>query len=271
MNVRNFGVSRRAIGRGGLLLLAWAAAACTLAPGSGGSAAGLKGPAEAPEAPEFILMRPRDFEPERTYPLLVALHGNGGDARGLSRAFESMAALPVLIALPQGEYARPQGGFSWFLVTRDRSQWVRTDERSVSRVVRCLAAVRARERVGKVVVFGFSQGASLAYLTGLRNPGLVDGIAAVAGSLPPIEEEGAILRQEQIGRAGRVAVFIARGADDPLLDAESFARQKGFFEQRGFRVETMEFKGGHQLTLPLMTRLWRWIDRSVRPRLERGP
>ncbi len=189
-------------------------------------------------------MRPRDYEPERVYPLLVALHGFGGDARDMAGAFGSYAGLPVLIAVPQGEYARPLGGFSWFPVTRDRSQWPRTDERSVSRVVRCITAVRARERVGKVVVFGFSQGASLAYLTGLRHPSLVDGIAAVAGSLPLVDEEGAILRQAQIGRARRVAVFIARGTDDPLVDAASFARQKDFFERHGYRIEAAVVRGG---------------------------
>ncbi len=266
MIVREADVTRRVIRRAGLLLLAWAAAACSLAPTSGGTEAGLKGSAEGSGDSEYILMRPRDYEPERVYPLLVALHGFGGDAKDMARAFESYAGLPVLIAVPQGEYARPRGGFSWFLVTRDRSQWPRTDERSVSRVVRCIAAVKARERVGKVVVFGFSQGASLAYLTGLRNPGLVDGIAAVAGSLPPVDEEGAILGQDQIGRARRVAVFIARGTDDPLIDAQSFARQKDFFGSHGYRIEALSFEGVHQLTLPLLTRMWSWMERSVRPR-----
>jgi phospholipase/carboxylesterase len=211
-------------------------------------------------------MRPRDYEPDRTYPLPVALHGYGGDAEGLSRAFASMAGLPVLVALPQGEYANPWGGFSWFPVTGDRSQGMRTDERSVSRVLRCLSEVQSRERVGKVIVFGFSQGASLAYLTGLRNPGLVDGIAAVGGSLPEIGAEGAILKQDRIARAKRVAVFIARGKDDPYLDRESFRRQREFLDRNGYRVESLEYEGGHQLTRPLLARLWLWIERSVRAR-----
>ena len=217
-------------------------------------------------AGDFILKRPRDYDPGRTYPLLVALHGYGGDASGLARAFDALAGLPILIALPQGSYARPGGGFSWFLRTSERSLWTRADELAVERLVRCIADVKARESVDKIIVFGFSQGASLAYMAGLRNPSLVDGIAAVAGELPAIGEEGSILRMDHVAKARRIAIFVARGTADLAVARELFAAQKDFLDGQGFRVETMEFAGAHQLTSPLLARLWTWINRSVRSR-----
>jgi predicted esterase len=211
----------------------------------------------------ILLKRPRGYEPGRTYPLVVALHGNGGSAAGLSRVFDAWAALPVLVALPQGAYPRPGGGYSWFLPTPDRSLWAKADEHALDLLLAGLAEARRREPVGKVVILGFSQGASLAYLAGLRNPGLVDGIAAVAGNLPGIGGEGSILRMDHVAKARRVAVFLARGLDDPLVGREAFLRQKTFFEERGYRIEAVEFEGGHRLTGPLLDRIWEWIERRV--------
>ncbi|GEM_PF-1762822 len=254
-----------------LLLIAGAAASCAIDKTAGPKAQSAPGGSEA----EFILHRPRGYEPGRAYPLLVALHGNGGSAAGLARALEALAGRPVLVAVPQGAHAKPGGGFSWFLETADRSLWPAADEAALDRVIRCIRAVAARESVDRVVVFGFSQGATMAYLAGLRHPGLVDGIAAVAGGLPGIGGEGSILRLEQIVRARRVALFLARGTTDPLIGREAFLRQKAFFEERGFRVEAMEHEGGHQLTGPLLARIWEWMARKVpsprpRPRAASG-
>jgi phospholipase/carboxylesterase len=215
---------------------------------------------------DIIVIRPSNYEPDRRYPLLVALHGNGGNAKGLSSAFAAFARRPILVALPQGAFAKPGGGFSWFRETEDRRLWPMEDELSVARILDCISAVSRRYAVEGVIVFGFSQGASLAYMTGLRNPARVEGIAAVAGLMPEIDGQGSIVGSAHVASARRVRIFIARGASDPWIDRETYVRQKDFFLAHGYRVEAMEFDGPHQLTSDLLTRLWNWIGRSFRAR-----
>jgi phospholipase/carboxylesterase len=214
----------------------------------------------------IIIIRPANYEPDRKYPLLVALHGYGGTAEGLSQAFASYAHLPILVAFPQGAFVRPAGGYSWFRRVEDRSQWPQEDESGVARILDCISAVSGRYAVKNVIVFGFSQGASLAYMTGLRNPALVEGIAAVAGGLPEIDGRDSIIDSARIAAARRVKIFIARGTDDRAVDRETYVRQKEYLSAHGFQIETMEFGGDHHLTFELLVRIWNWIDRSFRAR-----
>ena len=59
-------------------------------------------------------------------------------------------------------------------------------------------------------MFGFSQGATMAYLTALRNPALVSGVLAVGGGLPEIDREGSLVHAADVERARAVRVFTAR-------------------------------------------------------------
>lgn len=230
-------------------------------------------PAPALPSPEDVLFRtpfltailkfPRHYDSAKTYSLLVALHGNGGTAAELDSALASLDRASLLVAVPQGEYAGPAGGHSWFLRTADRSRWETSDTRTVDHVVELIAAIGARHRIGKVFVLGFSQGASLAFMTGLRNPSLVTGIVAVGGHLPEVDHEGSVLHARDLANARNVKVFIARGIVDPHLSPQAFTRQRDLLVSYGFAVTTYEYIGAHHLTSDLLARVGRWIRRNA--------
>jgi phospholipase/carboxylesterase len=228
-------------------------------------------PAPAMPAPADVLFRapsqaailkfPEHYDSAQAYPLLVALHGNGGTAAEFDSGLASLDRASLLVAVPQGEYARAGGGYSWFLETPDRSLWEANDTRTVDHVVELVGAIGARYRVGKVFVLGFSAGASLAYMTGLRNPSLVTGILAIGGHLPEIDREGSILHAEDLANGRSVRVFIARGMADPYVGQRIFTNQRDFLASRGFAVTAYEYVGAHHLTSELLARVARWIRR----------
>ena len=209
-----------------------------------------------------ILKFPEHYDSATTYPLLVALHGNGGMAAELDSGLSSLDRAAMLIALPQGEYAGPAGGYSWFLRTADRSRWETSDARTVDHVVELIAAIGARYRTGKVFLFGFSQGASLAYMTGLRNPELVTGIVAIGGHLPEVDREGSIVHAQDVVNARNVKVFVARGRSDPHVSPQVFTNQRAFLVSHGYAVTAYEYAGAHYLTSDLLARVGRWIRRN---------
>jgi len=213
--------------------------------------------------PQRVLLKlPHGYVENHQYPLLVALHGNGGSAEGLSPAFNGFRDEPMIVALPQGGYPLPQGGYSWFYKTADRSIWEKEDILSVSRIVDAISEAASLYPIKKVYVLGFSQGASLAYMTGLLNPSLVAGVAAIAGIMPEIDGSGAILHAVDIEKAKGVRMFIARGTGDGLVERRHLTSQYDYFSSRGYVATTCEFQGGHTLTTELLGKLLEWLKQE---------
>lgn len=205
---------------------------------------------------------PDQHDDGKAYPLLVVLHGNGGTARSLLSAFSGFASHGIILAAPEGPYPKPVGnsiGFSWYYETTDKSVWKQADQFSVEGIFEAINKVSAAYKIDGVFIFGFSQGASLAYMTGLRSPALVRGIAAVGGIVPEIDKSGSILAEADITRAKNVKVFAARGRDDGLVGKDQYDAQVGFFKTKGYDVLGFEYEGGHQLTVELLQKLLAWL------------
>ena len=216
---------------------------------------------------EVQIRLPKDFDAGQSYPLLLMLHGNGGQAGRLSSMLEPYSGRPVIQAFPEGQYPRAVSsgvGFSWYYVTPDKNLWEATDSLSVENILEVIDALSLRYKVSRVYVFGFSQGASLAYMAGLRNPSLVRGIAAVGGRLPEIGGLGSLVTPQNIEQAKTTRIFIARGRDDDLMSKASFDGQKEYFLSKGFQVTALEYIGGHFLTAGLLDRLFSWVQSDGR-------
>lgn len=210
--------------------------------------------------PQRVLLKlPRGYDEEKKYTLLIALHGNGGNAEGLSPAFNSFRDEQIMVALPHGGYPKSNGGYSWFYETGDKSVWEKKDMLSVSRIVEVISEVASLYPIEKVYVLGFSQEVTLAYMTGLRNPSLVAGVAAIAGILPEVDSKGAIIHAVDIEKAKSVRMFIARGRSDGLVERRHLTSQFEYFVNKGYVVTSCEFHGGHTLTNELLGKLLEWL------------
>ena len=207
---------------------------------------------------------PVNYDSTATYPLLVGLHGNGGSAAEFAGAFSTFGEESLVVAVAQGEYAKSGGGYSWFYLTEDRSLWEAYDTRSVNTLVELIGAIRARYRIGKVFVLGFSQGVSLAYMTGLRNPSLVSGVLAISGYVPEIDQVGSVVHAQDVAAGSGVKLFIARGFSDAVVPREVFTAQRDFFTANGYDVTAREYPGGHYITDDLQVEIRVWLRQAAR-------
>jgi predicted esterase len=217
---------------------------------------------------QILIRLPKNFNAQHSYPLLLMLHGKGGTAASLYSMLAGYSDRPVIQAFPQGQYPRglnPNGfGLSWFYETQDRNIWEVADTLSVENIIEAVKALAQRYNVGRTVVFGFSEGASLAYMAGLQNVSLIQGVAAVGGVLPEIGGPGSLLAPQDIDEAKTVSLFIARGRADNLVKKTSFEGQKEYFISKGYQVTALEYDGGHFLTPSLLARLFSWIQANGR-------
>jgi phospholipase/carboxylesterase len=241
---------------------------------------GLAGVPAAAARPETLLLvkaekfqkcrlrLPRDYDKEKAYPLLVVLHGNGGDSEGMAALFGDIPQETAIVAVPEGLYARTAeagGGFSWFYLTAEKALWRELDAVSADFVGEVIDEVRLHFKIDRVYLFGFSQGAALAYLAGLLSPGRFAGIAAIAGNLPEMDTPYALVGSQNLAEGKSLRIFIARGDTDPLVKESVTKQQKDLFEASGYAVDYFEFRGAHVVTRDLIERTLHWMSAPPRP------
>ncbi len=201
---------------------------------------------------------PADYDPEKTYKLIVALHGRGGDpARFLSTGLGSLPSDVISVA-PQGPYGMLQGrdvGYGWWLHDPGEPR-VREESRSLTEeyVAGITERVRRMYPVSEAYTLGFSQGGALAYTTPLKRPDLFDGMICFGGWL---DEDR--LTDEQMTAAKGLRVFIGHGWEDQAVAFERAVEAKDTLEQRGYAVTFHPFDGGHEMPNEVLNEVAAWI------------
>jgi phospholipase/carboxylesterase len=128
---------------------------------------------ERAEVAPIEIVLPRDADAEwAPRPLIVALHGYGSKPDDLLPAFRALASrVGAVLAVPRA--VDPAGnGFTWDTPAKADFVVMRAIER---------ARRRAPIQPGRIVLAGFSQGASMAYHVALRHPELFKGVMPMAG------------------------------------------------------------------------------------------
>lgn len=174
-----------------------------------------------------LLYVPSLYRPAQAMPLLVMLHGAGGDARHS-------------VALTR-EHAERLG----FLVLAPKSRAVTWDAVSgrygpdVSALDAALQEAFAAYNVdpARVAVAGFSDGATYALALGRANGRLFSHVFAFApGFLAPAR------------RQGRPLIFVSHGKSDRVLPIDDTGRRVVHdLNEAGYRVTYEEFAGGHEV------------------------
>jgi phospholipase/carboxylesterase len=124
------------------------------------------------ERGRVLVFPPAKRDRRRPAPLIVALHGTGGTASDFAPVWRQVASdLGAVLAVPEG--LNPAGGgFDWGVV-----------EQGSHLVLRAIEKARAEASIddSKIILAGFSNGASQAFIQGLQDPERFAGILSVSG------------------------------------------------------------------------------------------
>jgi predicted esterase len=195
---------------------------------------------------DAILFVPRAAR-EGAVPLVVLLHGAGGSADGIrQRLFGTADTMSFALLIPDSR------GPTW-----DAIRGIYGPD--VVFIDHALRLVFSRVRIdpSRVIVSGFSDGASYALALGRMNGDLFTRILAFSpGFVPP-------------GSAvGKPEVYITHGDDDPILPYEVTSQRIVPVMQRAGHVVTMkQFAGGHRIPPEVAQEGFRWATapRAVKP------
>jgi phospholipase/carboxylesterase len=193
-------------------------------------------------------------------PLVIGLHGNGGNADDMMDAMAPESFPGMICAAPEGAYLRddlawmPGGHYSWRLPNADRALWPVIDPPTSDYILAVVEEISAVQPVSEVILLGFSQGVSVAYRTAMRRPERLSAVIAFAGSYPA---ESTTPQEMKAGN--RLRVFIAHGTDDTQVPVQQSERARDLLREAGYRVQFETFAGGHTLPPDMMRRAGEWI------------
>ena len=186
-----------------------------------------------------LLYVPVSYDAARAAPLVLMLHGAGQSAEIGIRPFLSLAddAGAILVA-PDSR------GRTWDFLYGPYGADVAFIDRALAHVFE-----RCAIDPNRIVIEGFSDGASYALSLGLTNGDLFSRIVAFS---PCILAPAA--------RVGRPRIFISHGTDDRILPIDNCGRRLA--EQlvsTGYDVEFHEFAGPHMVPADMARAAIRWI------------
>ena len=224
-------------------------------------------PAKTRLAHPHILFAPMHYEPKYTYPLLVWLHGTGGDERQLMRIMPIISMRNYVAVAPRGLLAeqsvcpptldlsvsailhRPKEQYGW-LLSPDNLTTIE------QRIFDCIAVAQERCNIAshRVFIAGFGTGGTAALRLATLYPEHFSGAASFGGEIPPGNR---IFPSWQMTQPLSVLLGVDKSAPDHTC------HMMELFYTAGLTADVREYPDTKSLTPAMLQDLNRWMMQIV--------
>lgn len=114
---------------------------------------------------------------------------------------------------------------------------------------------------GRIILAGFSQGGAMALHAGIRQNQPLAGIMALSAYLPLYDTVPA----EAVTANRGTSIFMAHGSEDPIVPAGLGRGSRDLLIDAGYPVEWHEYPMAHQVCLPEVATIGRWLHKHLAP------
>lgn len=182
--------------------------------------------------------------------ILIAFHGYGQLAEYFLKKFEPLFREDRLVVVPEATNYAYQQGFSGrvgaiWMTSHERETAIENNNHYLNEILESVLIKYKQKPVVKVI--GFSQGAATASRWVSQLSFKVDTLVLWSGGFA---HDLDVRKAAQNLKDTKVIVVL--GDSDPMITSESIQKQNEFIASLPFEVERLEFKGGHDINLPLL-------------------
>lgn len=206
-----------------------------------------------------VLYRPAAVA-ESTRGTLILLHGYGADEydlMGLTPYFDPNFHIVSI----RGPGKTPFGGACWFDIDMNADGSLRFNFeqalRSSEAVQQIIFELKAREALnsGKLILGGFSQGATISNLLALTSPKILDGLLIMSGRLDQTARQ--LLRD--VDEVSNLPVFAAHGTLDQVIPVNFGRDLVAFWSTLPVQLEHHEYNMAHEISQEELVHITQWL------------
>ncbi len=207
-----------------------------------------------------VLKRP-PIDSDSSKGTLVLLHGYGADEydlMGLAPYFDENLQIISI----RGPRSTVYGGASWFDIDMLPDGRLRFNPEqaltSTALVLDTIKELQSQEVIteDRVILGGFSQGASISNLVTLQNPEWVSGLLIMSGRL--IDDAIELLKDPQT--LLKLPVFAGHGTNDAVIPLEYGRQIVEFWEKLPVELIHYEYSMGHEISQNELSHIQNWLD-----------
>jgi phospholipase/carboxylesterase len=197
---------------------------------------------------------PTGYEPRYPYPLLVFLHGHGGNEEQVLKLAPSLSRRNyVCIGLRglQRLECRADGrwGYAWGL---DEAATTDVEDYVLGAVEQTRRSYHVHSE--RIYLAGFREGATLAYRLGLTFPERFAGVISLNGMMA--RQGGPLLR---LPEARSLRVFIGHGIANAVVPLSMARRDFRLLYTAGLSVQMHTYPATHRLHVDMLRDINRWV------------
>ena len=214
-------------------------------------------PAYSSEAAYAELFTPHDYEPNYEYPLLVWLHGPGGDRREMLQVMPHLSLRNYVAVGPQGFDHDDEGAGCYWPTQTDSAEDI---EHATARILEAVAWARHRRKIHpqRIFIAGLQEGGVMALRVALQAPEHFAGAISLGGPFPLGEAN-----LSQWSQVRQLPLFLAQGREDHNYPAEQVRDELQLFHAASMKVHVRRYPGGDELTTQMLLDMNAWMMEQI--------
>ena len=210
---------------------------------------------EGPRPLPVRTFAPIGYEPRYPYPLIVFLHGAGGNEEQILRlaprvSRRNFVSIGLRGPVCTGLNRKGSLAYSW----GDASHLPMIEDYLFGAIQQTRRQYHIHSE--RIILAGFAEGATLAYRMGLEFPDKIGGIIALNGHMP--REDRPLLRLRAVKS---LQVFIGHGIANSVVPASMVRDDRNLLWSAGCDVEMRGYPTNHRLHRDMLRDVNRWIIR----------
>lgn len=196
----------------------------------------------------YDLYVPDGAQPKPPRPLVIALHGYGGDKRSMMKLMRRINETDFVIAALQGPHQHlvmptkenPQLGYGFGWLSNFKPEESVELHHGLVRQVIAEQTAAGTIDPARVFLAGFSQACGVNFRFAFTHPGQIRGVVAICGGIPGDWDSAGKYA------SGAVEVLIIAGERDEFYSPERIGQNAAALERRAKSVMVQMFDAGHE-------------------------